>query len=332
MPSPTPVGRAIVFGVVLASGVVATAGAASPAATVHGTVVDEQGNPLAGVQVVVGTAESSERLQATTKKKGVFVVRVPDRNAVWEIHCSLPGYGDVVELVQPGSRDMSFVEVKMTALRDVPVTAPEEPLRERSTPAPTTGDGDEARSDAITVFNQGATALQEGDLATAEAAFRQSAVIDPSFAEAHRALAAIAMEREDYAAAAVSAERLLELKPDDAEAARTVYYAAMMVGDPDRLAAATRRVLAMAAEASDGEILGHARDLFQNNAQALARAVLEPLVEARPEEAEAHYLLGLSCNSLGDVEKAREAFRAFLALAPDHPDAASARSMLEYLQ
>ncbi len=330
----TPVGRGTVAAAALLAVSAAFAWAAGPGATIHGTVVDEQGQPLAGVQVAVTVAEGTHRLEATTKKKGVFVVRVPDRTAVWEIHCSLEGYADAVEPLQPGTRDMSFVAITMASLDQAPeVAAPDAPVEPpRPAPAPAPVDSDAARAKAIPVFNQGATALQEGDLATAEAAFRQAAVIDPSFPDAYRALAAVAMEREDYGAAAASAERLLELQGDNVEAARTVYYAAMMLGDPDRLATAARRVLAMGAETSDGEVLGHARDLFESNAQALARAVLEPLVEARLDEAEAHYLLGMCCNSLGDKERARQAFREFLALAPDHPDAASARSMLEYLE
>ncbi len=328
----TPVGRGTVVAAALLAALAAPARAAGPGATVHGTVVDEQGQPLAGVQVVVTAAEATHRLEATTKKKGVFVVRVPDRAAVWEIHCSLEGYADAVEQVQPGTRDMSFVAITMASLSRPSQAAPSVAPAERSRPEPPPDDGDSARAKAIPVFNQGAAALEEGDLATAEAAFRQAAVIDPSFPDAHRALAAVAMEHEDYAAAAASAERVLDLQSDNVEAARTVYYATMMLGDPERLAAATRRVLAMGAEASEGEVLGHARQLFQDNAQALARAVLEPLVEARPTEAEAHYLLGMSCNALDDEERARQAFRDFLALAPDHPDAASARSMLEYLQ
>jgi Flp pilus assembly protein TadD len=79
-------------------------------------------------------------------------------------------------------------------------------------------------------------------------------------------------------------------------------------------------------------MLSHSRQSFENNRFDTARTLLEVIVEVRPDLAEAHYLLGLCCNSLGDADCSRSAFQTFLDLAPDHADAATARAMLEYLK
>jgi Flp pilus assembly protein TadD len=112
---------------------------------------------------------------------------------------------------------------------------------------------------------------------------------------------------------------------------RTVYFASVMLSDVERVGPAARQVLAADPASAESELLGHARGLFEQNLFELSKAVLEALTEQRPDLAEAHFLLGMCCNSLGEAERAAEELNTFLELAPDHADAATARSLLEYL-
>ncbi len=307
----------------------ATAGAP---ATLQGVVVDDQGNRLAGVEVEITTESSSTPLTATTKKKGTFAVRIPDRSAVYEVRCRREGFLESVVSSRPSQADVTFVEVTMARRAGPP---PESPLPSERPPQPPPSaptDRTDQRRAAIGVFNQGVVALEAGDHETAAARFQEAAAIDPGLPEPYRALAALAMEREDYAAAAEAAERLLQLQPDDLEARRTVYFAWVMLGDPERVESSARQMLVADPASAPSELLEHARGLFEQNLFELARSVLEALTEQRPDLAEAHYLLGLCCNSLGDVTRAGAELRRFLELAPDHADAATARSLLEYLR
>jgi Flp pilus assembly protein TadD len=302
--------------------------AAAPG-SIQGRVLDEQGNPLAGVVVVATTESSSIPIEATTKKKGTFLLRTPDRGAVYEVRCRRDGYAEAVTYVQPTSAEIAFVEIVMTR----PTTEIEQPETPAPTPTPrpVVEQVSEQRQQAIPVFNAGVEALQAGDLASAAENFRQAAAIDPEFAAPHRALAAVAVEREDWSAAVESTERLLELAPDDPEGVRTLYFATLMLGDTARLAPAARSLAAADPSIVETEMSTHARQLFENNQFEIARSLLEVIVEARPDLAEAHYLLGLCCNSLGDATCARSEFETFLDLAPDHADAATAKAMIEYL-
>lgn len=310
-------------------GAAGTAAAAGPG-TIQGRVLDQQGDPLAGVVIVVTTETSSTPLEATTRKKGTFLVRTPDRGLTYELRCRREGYEDAVTYVRPTSAEIAFVEIVMTRpaapTEEVATTVP------TPTPRPVVEQTSEQRQEAIPVFNVGVEALQAGELATAAEQFQRAAEIDPEFSAAHRALAAIAMEREDWAAAAESTERLLELEPEDPEGMRTLYFATLMLGDTVRLGPAARRLAAADPAIVETEMLIHSRQLFQNNQFELARTLLAVIVGARPDLAEAHYLLGLCCNSLGDAACAESAFRTFLELAPDHPDAATAKAMIEYLK
>jgi Flp pilus assembly protein TadD len=324
---------AVVFAMLVAGllvfGAIGRVLAAAPG-TIQGKVLDERGGPLAGVLVTVTTESSSIPLEATTKKKGTFLVRTPDRGVIYEVRCRLDSYADAVVQVQPTSAEIAFVEIVM----EKPATVVEQAETAAPTPTarPVVQEASEQRQAAIPVFNAGVEALQAGELAAAAEQFHQAAEIDPEFSAPHRALAAIAMEREDYAAAAEASERLLELEPDDPEGIRTQYFAALMLGDTGRITSAARRLAATDPPAVETEMLSHAHQLFENNQFETARALLAGIVEVRPDLAEAHYLLGLCCNSLGDADCARAAFETFLELAPDHPDAATARAMIEYLK
>ncbi len=318
----------LVAGLLLA-GAIHTAVAAGPG-TIQGRVLDEQGDPLAGALVSVTTESSSIPLEATTKKKGTFLIRTPDRGATYEVRCRRDGFTDAVTYVQPTSAEIAFVEIVMA--RTAAAIERVEPAAPTPTPRPVVEETSEQRQAAIPVFNVGVEALQAGELAAAAEQFRQAAQIDPEFSAPHRALAAIAMEREDWAAAAESTERLLELEPDDPEGIRTLYFATLMLGDIERLSPAATRLATADPAIVEGEMMSHSRQLFEANQFEIAGALLAVIVEARPDLAEAHFLLGLCCNSLGNSDCARSAFETFLELAPDHPDAATARAMIEYLQ
>jgi Flp pilus assembly protein TadD len=318
----------LVAGLLLA-GAIHTAAAAGPG-TIQGRVLDEQGDPLAGVVVVVTMESSSTPLEATTKKKGTFLVRTPDRGLTYEVRCRRDGFAEAVTYVEPTSAEIAVVEIVMAraaaTIEQVGQAAP------TPTPRPVAEQTSEQRQAAIPVFNVGVEALEAGELTAAAEQFRQAAEIDPEFSAPHRALAAIALEREDWAAAAESTERLLELEPDDPEGIRTLYFATLMLGDPERLTPAARRLAATDPAIVESEMMSHSRQLFEANQFELASTLLVVIVEARPDLAEAHYLLGLCCNSLGDATCARSAFKTFLELAPEHLDAPTARAMLEYLK
>lgn len=319
----------LVFGL-LAVGLTDRAVAGAPG-SIQGRVLDEQGNPLAGVVVVATTESSAIPIEATTRKKGSFLLRTPDRDETYEVRCRRDGYADTVAYVQPTSAEIAFVEIVMPR-RSVAIEQDEAAPIPTPTPRPLTEQTSEQRQAAILVFNAGVGALQAGELTQAAEQFRQAAEIDPEFPDPHRALAAISVERQDWSTAVESTERLLELEPNDPEAIRTLYFATLMLGDTEKLTPAARALAAADPAMVEGEMSSHARQLFENNQFELARSLLAVIVEGRPDLAEAHYLLGLCCNSLGDAACARSEFETFLGLAPDHPDAATAQAMIEYLE
>ena len=184
---------------------------------------------------------------------------------------------------------------------------------------------------AIPVFNEGVDAIQAGGHATALAKFQEAAALDPEFPEAYRGIAAMALELKDYQTAADAAEKILEMDPDNEEALGTAYFAELMGGDVDRMVISAERLARVNPALVSSEMLNHALVLYDQNATAQSRALLEVIVGLQPELAAAQFQLGLTCNTLGDAQCTQEAFSAFLKLEPDSPDAETARSLLKYV-
>jgi len=190
----------------------------------------------------------------------------------------------------------------------------------------------EAREAAISSFNEGVAALDVEDLPAALEHFRKASEIDPDFPDAARATAAVAMELEDFQTAADAAENLVRLQPDNADAIGTAYFAELLLGDVDRLIPSARRLAEVNPLVVSNEMLQHARVLFDDNLLDGSRSLLEIIIEHEPELAAAYFQLGLTCNMLGDAACTKQALGEFLELAPEDPDAETARSLLDYVK
>ncbi len=300
----------LIVGGIVAIGLFSTTVSAGGPATVEGTVTDINGNPVRDVEVMALAVDSEVPITVNTKKNGEFSIQLPDADVMYDFRFSKEGFGVQTAEIQPTPENHSPLAV---------VLAPAEEISE-------------AREQAIPVFNDGVTALEAGDKATALEMFRQSSEIDPDFPEASSAAAAIAMELEDFAAAADAGENLVRLQPESVDAISTAYFAELMLLDMERFLPSARRLADADPGAVSSVMVQHATVLFDNNELAGSRALLELVIEKEPELAAAYLQLGLVCNMAGDAACAKTALGRYLELAPDGPDAATAQSLLDYLQ
>jgi tetratricopeptide (TPR) repeat protein len=183
---------------------------------------------------------------------------------------------------------------------------------------------------AVRVFNQGAEAARVGDVDTAVVRFEKAAELDPELAPAHAALAGIYFDRGDHQKAVEAAEAALGVDPDLVEVQKIRYEGYRRMGQEEK----AKEVFAEMAE-SDPE--GLAETLYENGRRAFdagnaeqARTAFEQALAADPDYARAHYMLGLVYVNMGDGAKAKEHLQKFIDMAPDDPEVATAREMLQY--
>ncbi len=182
---------------------------------------------------------------------------------------------------------------------------------------------------AIQVYNEGAIADQKGDVETAIEKFRTALDLDPNRVEAHAGLATVYYRVGRLQESLVSIEALLAAKPEHAQGHRLRFLIHDGLGD--------REASNKAMDAYTGVDPKGAADLLYKRADLdfrageldLARASLQRVLELDPELAVAHYTLGKIYAST-DINKAKEHLQKFLQMAPDDPEAPSAKEMLRY--
>lgn len=180
------------------------------------------------------------------------------------------------------------------------------------------------------VFRKGIDAYRAGDNDLAAEKFRQSIDLDPTFANGYVMLGNVSLKQGDAAQGAALAGKALEIEPNNANALKVRYDALRLLGDEAGATQALDALIAGDPEWASTELYNHAVELFNANEMAGAAAALERVVEAKPDDARAHFLLGMAKYNTGEADDARTHLTRFLELAPNDPDAALAREMLSY--
>ncbi len=186
--------------------------------------------------------------------------------------------------------------------------------------------------DTVTlIYNAGVEATKTGNNASAKARFTEALEIDPSFKPAIFALAVIHGKEGSHQQAAEYAEKHLAHEPGNKRTLRIRWDAYRQLGDEEKtkmafddLAAADPKVLAT-------EFYNKGNDLFESGDTAAAIAEFKRVLEVDPEHARAHYRLGVCHVGTGDNAKAKEHLGKFLEMAPEDPEAPTAKDMLGYL-
>ena len=180
------------------------------------------------------------------------------------------------------------------------------------------------------VFRKGLDAYRSGDTELAVTKFRQSIELDPRFVNGYVMLGNISLQQGDPAQAAVLAGKALEIEPGNANALKVRYDALRQAGDEEGARAALDALIAGDPEWASTDLYNHAVELYNADDMANAAAALERVVELKPDDARAHFLLGMAKYNIGEADDAKQHLSRFLELAPDDPDAPLAREMLSY--
>jgi tetratricopeptide (TPR) repeat protein len=187
----------------------------------------------------------------------------------------------------------------------------------------------EAEDVARRLFNEGVDLLAANQLSQARASFYEALSLDASLADAHEALADVLMRQEQYGPAFKEAGKVLAAEPDNVNMLRLRYDAARALGEPAKIQQAVRDLLQSDVEGSAPIVKKHAEQYFDGGQVPMARALLEPLVEMAGAPAHAHFVLALTYLNSGEMDAAVRHLRTFVDQAPDHPDAKTARGLIE---
>jgi tetratricopeptide (TPR) repeat protein len=284
---------------------------ASGEGRILGSILDSTNAPVEGAKVTLTRPGTSYKLEKISDAKGQFMLLILDATQEYQLRIEKEGYSPYEGSVKPKLEEamrLQFTLEKPTA---------------QAAPAAT------GTSQAIDSYNQGVAALKAQDVASAMAKFEAATGFDAKLPEPHAALAELYLEQKKYAEALASADRFLALKPDDPRGLKSRYDALVGLGEKEK-ASAVLETLAKVGPSSDTavRVINEGVALFNANKSAEAIPLFEKALTLDPKLAKAHYLLGLSYANTGDLAKAKTHLQAFIQMAPDDKDAATAKEML----
>ena len=188
-----------------------------------------------------------------------------------------------------------------------------------------------ATVEARRVYNEGVAMAKSGDHEGAFAKFQEAVTIDSQLEEALLGVATQGLLIKRYQEALAAAEAILDDDPGHGQALRARYNAALGLGDESLLVPAAMGLATIEPVIARDSLLHLAFEAYDANDMARAKELFGKVLEVDPDQVETHYALAMIAVNDGATEDARLHLERFLALAPDSPEAATARDLLAYL-
>ncbi len=185
--------------------------------------------------------------------------------------------------------------------------------------------------EAKRIHNEGAQLANSGDHEAAYRRFQEALEVDPNLGVALLGLATAATETGRSREAADAAAAILATDPENEAALRIRYNAALALGDEELLVEALSGLATVEPETAHNGLLKLAFDAYDADDMEAAIDRFRRVLEVEPGDARCHYYLGLIHVNRGENPRAIAHLREFVAMAPDDPEAATARDLLSYL-
>ena len=298
-------------------GLVSTA--AAQTGQLKGKVLDAEGKPVVGAQIIIEFAEGVNRkFEVKTDRRGEFI----------QIGLQPGGYKVTATVEKLGS---------FTQQTRVTLSKPAELLFEFK---PGAGGGDPAAAAKAAAlkktFEEGVAATQAKDFDLAIKKFEEAAGIVPACFDCYYNIGYAYSQKKDDKAAEAAWLKAVELKADYSEALNAL---ATLYNNQNRFDEAS--AMSAKAAAAGGVIGGSGNaDAIYNQGIILwnqgkipeAKVKFDEAVKANPNHPEAHYQLGMALLNEGNMAGAITAFEKYLQLAPEGQFAPQAKAMLAQLK
>ena len=188
------------------------------------------------------------------------------------------------------------------------------------------------RTEEAKKFHNDAVALAKaGDNAGAFAKFQEALNVDPTLQASLLGLATAGSKIGRNAEAATAAEDVLKTDPRNERAIRLRYNACLSLGDKERLIDALVGLSAVEPAVATNGLLKLAFEAYDANDKVKTKERFLKVLEVDPNQPLAHYYLALNYLNEGDTGEARSHLERVLVLAPNGPEAKTAREMLKQL-
>jgi tetratricopeptide (TPR) repeat protein len=290
-----------------------------------GKVVDSAGAPLEGVTITITTPSIRNfKLTTTTKKDGSYGFIVNDATILYDLKFEKEGFAAL------GVSKQKFSTVEITSLPAQTMLKPSEaPAGRPGQAAPAAAPSNTEQ--ATLSYNAAVDALNAGDKATAETKLKEAVAKNPDLPQAWSALAMVAYENKDWAHTLEYGQKAIDLDPSMTNLYGMMTDAAEKGGD--KKAAAEWRKKYEESHADSPDILyNKGVEAYNKGKMKEAEEALSKALQAKPELAMGHYLLGMVSFNQNKKAAAKEHFEKYLELEPNGKEAATVKELLPLLK
>ncbi len=298
----------------LVAGALVCAGRASAQqARIQGVVKDGKGEPIEGVKITITTTALTRfKLELTTDKAGkwgsILANAVPPYTYKFEKQGYVPW--EVTKKIGVGSTE-DFSTVLYTAEQAV-----------------ATGKAEIKKDPYVEAFNGAVEKYQAKDIPGALAMAEEATKLGPEKAGAWTLAAKIAHASKDWDKTIQYGEKALSIDPEATDLYGFLVEAYRQKGDKAK-AAEYEKKYASANPDNPDILYNQAVDLYNKSDFKGAEPILRKVLEARPDYAKAHFLLGMACVNLNKIPDMKQHLTEYLKLDPKGSDAAVAKEMLD---
>jgi tetratricopeptide (TPR) repeat protein len=308
---------------VVAALAMATPALAQSTGMVKGVVTDDKGQPVEGAKVTIEmNGGTGRRFEAKTNKKGEYI----------QIGLSGGSYKVTAEKDKLGSAPVTVsIRANVAAQADMVLGV---------AGAAATKEAQEKNAQLKKVFDEGVALSSAGKHNEAIESFNAAIAVNPQCYDCYNNVGYSYAQMKDWEKAEAAYKKSTEIKADDSTAYSGLanVYNAQRKFDLAAEAGAKASQLASTLSATGGA--GGNADAQYNQGVILwnagkvadAKKSFEAAVAANPSHAEAHYQLGMALVNEGNMAGAATEFETYLKLAPEGPNAATAKSLVAQLK
>lgn len=289
---------------------------------VKGTVKDAKGQPIEGAVISMDfTGGTNRHTELKTNKKGEFV-QVGVQLGPYKVTATKDGVGQEVLETRVRMGNASNLDFVLGA----PGGAAAPPSKE-----------DVAKSAELTkVFEEGVAASKAGNSDEAIAKFTRTIELNPKCSDCLYNLGYAYAQKKDYDNAITAYKNAIEAKPNNADAYNGLANVYNAQHKFDEAGAASAKASELSSVLGAGGVVGGNINSMYNQGVILwnggkfpeAKKQFEAVVKADPNHADSHYWLGMALVNEGNLTGAVPEFETYLKLAPDGPNAATAKAIV----
>ncbi len=274
---------------------------------IKGKVVDGKGDAVKDVAITLtGSRIKGKPLHSTTNKKGTFTFIV--ETGSFEILLEKDGFLPQIIKIDARESGIKQVKVELEAVEPTPVAATDGSVLSGGVSSLSGEAGDQVK--------KGVKALDNGDMAGAQAIFEGMTVSSPDAAEPWFYLGMALAEQNNHQQAAESFGKALGINPDLGQAHFNLGRSLVEMEDHDGAAAAFEKAVGSGTmEAAHCYQLA-ANTYIARNDYARSAFYLEKYCDHKPGEAEVLFRLGSALFNVGEMEKSVTALESAVAADP----------------